>query len=453
MKNEVGDLFHCQVGLRQGSCISPKLAAAFLNQVSDLLREFSNDCPFSDNANWNHLFYADDLVLFFTDPERLQFVLNKFCSLVEELGLNVSVEKSFSIVFAKTRPRGMKPFFWKNEPLPDKKEALYLGCSIDSRGSFVSQMYRNSQKSNRAFSLILNFQKRFPTVSFSRFLSLYRTLVVPVLSYGCEIYVWEYGEKMNDIFVEHLRRYLSLPKRTSKMALLWYTNTYPVHASLWIQGYNFWCKMASLDPSRFEKTALQVSIELELPWAKSMFKIFQLISFEGDFRTWDHNDIKSQRSRFEKCVYSYFDSQFLVWSQDSSYRFLLKTCPYGIDRWYLQHGSFSERRTLSKLFLRVFNFESNTGVRHNYRPCERFCVFCIDNMHPTEIGDEEHNLISCPRHTAYRLDLISFLDINPEQIITALYDPHQIPVPLCTIARHLTKFASRSFTRLTDAFL
>ena len=447
MKNEFGRSFSCKVGLRQGSCISPKLATAFLDQVTDLLRRFEADTSF-DTVTTNHIFYADDLVMFFTDPNKLQSALDLFSSLVTKLGLNVSVEKSFSVVFSNTSTKGIKSFTWQNSPLPQHSEAVYLGCAIDSKVRFTAQICRNTKKANRAFAILLNFQKRFPSLSFERFLQLYKTLVSPCLCYASEMYAWDLGDKLNDVFVEHLRRYLSLPKSVSKNAIHWLTNTYPIHATLWIQAYRFWKKCSALNQHRFERSAMKMSFDLELPWVKSMLGVFGKIGFEGNFCLWTHSDIKSNETRFETLVYSYFEIQLETWKSSSSYRFLIGMFPVRHSIWFMQYANFSDRRILSKLFLRVYNFETITGVWHRIPLSERFCQHCIFTAHGPVLGDERHYLIECPKFEIAR----SSMGITSDQLLDALKDPSCIPVSIQATARFLSRFVVQSFARLNDPF-
>ena len=449
MKSECGDTFKCKVGLRQGSCLSPKLATAFLDQVTDMLKKHTKGILLGEKE-FNHLFYADDLVIFFTDWQLLQTALNEFCILVKKLGLNVSVEKSYTTVFAKRAPKGIKPLMWDSEPLPIQKECLYLGCEFSSTVRYTPQLVRCKTKADKAFSILFNFQKRIPTLRFDQFLTLYNTLVMPILSYASEIFSWEIGPKLNSIYVDHLKRYLAVPKCTSTMAVHWITGTYPIEKSLWIQAYRFWGKMMSLGDDRLEKIALQHSNQNHLGWHKHMYAVFSTIGFSGDFSTWDARCIKQNQNRFTTCLTKHFDEQYEKWISDCSYRFLRATFPKCVLPWFMNEGGFHDRRILCRLLLNGFKFESITGVRHSIPFHERFCHKCVTGGFGVEIGDEVHYMTKCPYHASFRTDLITCLGIYSETIPALLCNPYQYPVAPQAIVKHLARFVRRSFCHLSD---
>ena len=84
---------------------------------------------------------------------------------------------------------------------------------------------------------------------------------------------------------------------------------------------------------------------------------------------------------------------------------------------------------------------------------ERFCHYCVTNLKGVSIGDELHNLSSCPKFDRYRSELTNCLDITSEQIVSVLYNPYQVSVSLQATARQLARLMQRCFSRLPDQFL
>ena len=324
MKGKMGIPFKCKVGLRQGSKSSPRLATLFLDQLTDVLKNCKGGIQIFD-LEINHIFYADDLVLLFTNWEQAQHALNTLSLLCSNLGLVVSIEKSFSVHFRKAKKKGVKQLSWGTSPLVSLDSAKYLGCTIDSKVRFGEHFHGAKQKSNRAFSVLMNFQKRFTTLKFSEFLKLYNTLVYPTFAYASEVFVWSDGEKYEDIFTEHLRRYFGLPKSVSKKALLYMSGTLPVQAKMALTAYKFWARIMSLDEHRYEKMIFR-SMKCNRDkknWYSEMIDFFAKIGFSGDFEYWNHLFIRNNLTRFEKCISRYYRQQLHNWATNSSYRFLI----------------------------------------------------------------------------------------------------------------------------------
>ena len=446
MKGEYGHNFKCPVGLRQGSCLSPFLATAFLDKISDFLDEQYKGIRFGDEFV-THLFYADDFVMFFKSHNEAQVVLNSLAGFCKKIGLNVNAEKTFWTFFSNRKPRGIPNLVWEGKVLESFDEALYLGGPLKSNGSLDAILEKGTRKANRAFSLLLSFQKRFPEMSFSRFVQLYHSLVFPSLTYASEISCWSLAEKYNKVFVQHLRRYFGIPKSVSEMALLWMTGLRPLHVKLWKFGYKFWHKIASLDKSRLELKALLYTKTLlnGKTWFDRMTNCFSEIGFHGEFHEWTPDEILTNKPRFLENLEKHFLKRFTDWVSASSYTFLVNTHLNWVQIPFLDFADFENRRLLSRLFLRVFNFESTTGTRHNQPKSLRFCQYCVERC-SCIVGDEVHYLQNCPKFSLGRNIVCNTLRIDREDIVLRISHPHTSRD--CNIIARFCK----EFVRLPDPF-
>ena len=332
-------------------------------------------------------------------------------------------------------------------------DATYLGCFISDRVNFSGQVKRGTDKANRAFSSLFCFQKRYPLLPFSRFIQLYNTLVIPCLTYSFEVFGWELAEKFDDVYFDHLRRYFSVPKSTSKMALLWITGTYPPQKNCLKLCYKFWIKMASLPETRYEKQACSDMMKLPyLPWFSSMLKLFEKIEFVGNFASWTFREIKENFPKFEMCLKAYFDNQIQKWAECGTHACLTDCIPFGHQPWFLDSSTLNERRTVVKLFLRTFNFESTTGPRHKIPRPERFCQYCLGNHLDVCIGDEKHYFLDCPRFSDARKSVFDSLAVDNESAFLLFTNtPHHTTSPHFVV-RTVARFIRTSFSGLRDPF-
>ena len=450
MKGKLGRQFCCRVGLRQGSKSSPKLATLLLDEITNLLLSCKGGINLFETTI-NHIFYADDLVLLFERYEETNHALSKLKTLCESFGLNVSVEKSFSVYFTKKRDHTTKPFLWGNQVLPVEKSAKYLGCTLMHNLNFKHHVSLVEQKANSAFALVMNFQKRFPSLSFSSFVRLYNSLVLPVYTYSAEVFGWTEGDVINSIFTEHLRRYFGLPKRTGRNAILYLTGTLPIHTKVFKTGYTFWTNLAKMGESRFEKMIYRSMKQSVHPnWFREMCSVFRQIGFHGDFEYWNSKWIISQKNRFTSALESHFSSLVQTWVNESSYTLLHENLEaFGTPAHFLDTASFWDRRILSKFALKVYKFESVTGSWHSLVRKERFCQYCWKNYDRIALGDEVHYLEKCPRFTKNR----GKTALNASELTSTLFNK-RIGFQTTSSQYHtLAKFIHMSFDQLSDPFV
>ena len=452
MKGKLGSSFRCSVGLRQGSKSSPRLATLFLDQLTDSLVQCRGGID-TGGKRINHIFYADDLVLVFDDWNDTQFAIDVLDALCKKVGLSVSIEKSFSVHFCKSKKKGIKDFCWGSSTLRSLNSAKYLGCTLSNRVKFSEHLQSSHKKANRAFSILMNFQKRFPSLPFSDFLNMYYTLVYPSYAYSCEVFAWADADKLDDIFTDHLRRYLGLSKTTSKMAIHYITGTLPIQVKMYSSGYKFWSKVSKLGEDRLEKIAYRVSKNYtSTSWFKDMLEFFSKIGFDGDHIYWGPNLIKAEFPRFEETTTDFYRKKYLNWAKESSYRFLTTHFEFGQTTQLLDGTPFWNRRILSRFLLRGFNFESSLGGRHKRHPHDRYCRFCFNTRRLVIPGDDSHYLSGCPRFDENRQTLCTYLNISPENIELNLVQSVNSTSASTVFLNALAKFIRKSFCQLPDPY-
>ena len=133
------------------------------------------------------LLFADDVVLLAPSNHDLQLSLERFAAECEAAGMRISTSKSEAMVLSRKRVEC--PLQVGGEVLPQVEEFKYLGILFTSEG----RMEREIDRRIGAAAAVLRSLNRSVVVkrelSRKAKLSIYRSVYVPTLTYGHELWV------------------------------------------------------------------------------------------------------------------------------------------------------------------------------------------------------------------------------------------------------------------------
>jgi hypothetical protein len=179
------DLFPVHVGLRQGCPLSPVLFIIFMDRISR--RSQGPEGVRFGNLRISSLLFADDVVLLASSNQDLQRALGRFAAECEAAGMRISTSKSEAMVLH--RKKVASPLQVGGESLSQVEEFKYLGVMFTSEG----RMEREIDRRIGAASAVMRSLYRTVVVkrelSRGAKLSIYRSIYVPTLTYGHEIWV------------------------------------------------------------------------------------------------------------------------------------------------------------------------------------------------------------------------------------------------------------------------
>ncbi|KAI3377397.1 hypothetical protein L3Q82_008587, partial [Scortum barcoo] len=140
------------------------------------------------NHRISSLLFADDVVLLASSSQDLQHVLERFAAECEAAGMRISTSKSEAMVL--DRKRVVCPLRVSGEVLPQVEEFKYLGVLFTSEG----KMEREIDRRIGAASAVMRSVYRTVVVKKElsrkkRSSSIYRSIYVPTLTYGHELWV------------------------------------------------------------------------------------------------------------------------------------------------------------------------------------------------------------------------------------------------------------------------
>ena len=179
------DFFPVHVGLRQGCPLSPVLFIIFMDRISRR-SQGPEGVRFGDHTI-SSLLFADDVVVLAPSHQDLQHALGRFAAECEAAGMKISTSKSEAMVLSRKRVACSLQV--GGEILPQVEEFKYLGVLFTSEG----RMEREIDRRIGAASAVMRSMYRSVVVkkelSRKAKLSIYRSIYVPTLTYGHELWV------------------------------------------------------------------------------------------------------------------------------------------------------------------------------------------------------------------------------------------------------------------------
>ena len=181
--------FNCDLGVRQGECLSPFLFAIYLNDLED---EFYLKGSTGVDIGMLKLFillYADDIIIFANTAEDLQTnleILAEYCNR-NRLVVNTGKTKIMILRCAGILPRDMK-FYYNNCELAIVNKFSYLGIVFTTGGSFSVCQETLAGQGMKAIFKLNRLLYNFTDITPKHRIELFDKLVTPILNYGCEVW-------------------------------------------------------------------------------------------------------------------------------------------------------------------------------------------------------------------------------------------------------------------------
>ena len=185
LNRKLTDKINSNIGVKQGCIMSPTLFNIYL---SDICSIFDNSCQpvTAYDIQINCLLYADDMVLLSESQSGLQMCLNKLNSYCQKWKLTVNTEKTKIMIFNKGgRIIKKSNFLYNNSPLEIVKNYKYLGLVFDCSGNFNQAIHNLNEKGKKALYVLI---QKVPYSNVPINIKLFNTMVLPILTYGCEIW-------------------------------------------------------------------------------------------------------------------------------------------------------------------------------------------------------------------------------------------------------------------------
>uniref|UniRef100_A0A8C6NUV0 Reverse transcriptase domain-containing protein n=1 Tax=Nothobranchius furzeri TaxID=105023 RepID=A0A8C6NUV0_NOTFU len=177
--------FPVRVGLRQGCPLSPILFITFMDRTSRRSQGVEDIC--FGGLRIRSLLFADDVVLLASSERDLQLSLERFAAECEAAGMRISSSKSETTVLIQKRVECLLRV--RDEVLPQVEEFKYLGVLFTSEGKLVHEIDRRIGAASAVMRALYRSVVMKRELSQEVKFSIYRSIYVPTLTYGHELWV------------------------------------------------------------------------------------------------------------------------------------------------------------------------------------------------------------------------------------------------------------------------
>ena len=357
------------------------------------------------------MLYADDTALLADSPLGLQRCLDgmfEYCKLWQ---LQVNVEKTKITVFESQKSAAQDAVFRYNgdilEVVPKFK---YLGIILSFNGSLKPCIEYLCEQGWKAIFAILR-KSRNIGLSVSSQIDLFHKLVVPVITYGCELWGYENLDAVDKLHLKFLRFVLRLKANTTVAMILGETGEVPISMYIQARMCKYFCKLTVDNHATLASKMFSLVFHMhnnsfyKVKWLKKVKGLFDSLGYLFIF-----NNCKSFNPKFMyELIFSGLKNNFILKWKESLISH--SKC----DLYSLFKVNFVQEKYLSvlppvlaislcryrccnhKLEVESLRFTRPKIERHN-----RKCRKCDLN----EIGNEIHHLLVCPAFEDLRIRYI-----------------------------------------------
>ena len=175
-KVQDGKWFKVGCGVRQGSALSPLLFIIYMDRVvKDIAAE-----------GIETLSYADDVALVAEAEELLQNCVTEWCRVLEKYGMKMNTTKSEVMVLSKVKRECN--IVAGEQKLKEVNTFKYLGVNFNDTGIMEKELDARLAKYSKNVGLLYPLLKERDIPEKVK-VTIYKTVLRPILTYGCEAWV------------------------------------------------------------------------------------------------------------------------------------------------------------------------------------------------------------------------------------------------------------------------
>ena len=289
--NTLSESFSCNIGVRQGGCLSPFLFAMYVNDLEQELDDKGVNGIDIGIVKLLLLLYADDIVLFAKTAEELQKSLDILEEYCDRWKLTVNKSKTKTVIFRKggRLPANLQ-FNYKGSKIDIVNKFCYLGIVFTSRGSsFETQKTLSGQALKTIFTLN-KYLHSFTALKPSHILDLFDKLISPILNYGSEDWGFHKAKSIETVHMQFCKRMLGIKQSTQNDFVHGELGRVDYQSLRYINIVKFWLKIVHADQRKNIKCIYNMMLtDIELRPNKqnwtSMIK--HLLSRLGFLEVWN----------------------------------------------------------------------------------------------------------------------------------------------------------------------
>lgn len=396
--------FNCNIGIRQGENLSSLLFSIFLNDLESYLNE--NDCDYIFVRDHTHmhvffklfiLLYADDTVLLATSISKFRKIMKEYENYCALWNVEINFSKSKIMIFGTQRKNVQ--FHMNNIELEIVKEYHYLGITFTKNRRLIQTIKENTAKGKRAmFAIITRAKNEGLTISCQ--IHLFKTIVLPILLYGCEVWGFEDVGILEKVQIYFCRHILKLNKTTQKNILLYETGLIPINILVKCRVVKNWVKIMTGKTTKYVRKMVEcllvyyLNTEHKSNWIHFIDKTLT----ENGMRNFFLNPYSYRHDEFTLRLEDQFHQEVNNQLNNSNRTLFYRAikAKFGFEE-ILDEIKPPLVYYLMKFKVGNHKLPVETGRWDQTPHNERYCHHCIE-----DIGDEFHYVFLCPLFSQLR---------------------------------------------------
>ena len=392
--------FMSECGVRQGENLSPILFSIYLNDLqAHMQSNGSVGIELGDPLNetiWLKLLlllYADDTIIVSDSPVDFQNSLNLFNDYCNEWKLKVNMSKTKVIIFGA---RNTSNFLFKlgEENIEITDRYHYLGVTFSSNGSFLNARKHVVQQATKAMYLLFN-KSCNADLPIDLTIKLFDHTVLPILTYGSEIFGFENIDIIEKVHNNFLRRITKARKSTPMYMIYGELGRFPLSINIYSRMIAFWNRLLI---GKEQKLSFQIYKYMlnqnnsEYKWVK---KIKDILNSVGRTDLWLNQHEITQKNihmKIKQCLIDQYKQSWNAQLTQSNKGLIYKSFKTALEfEPYFNLLPLEQSLLLFKFRSSNFKLPVETGRWDGTLFQERICNLCTRD----EIGSERHYLLSC----------------------------------------------------------
>ena len=403
--SKLTNYFDCMNGVRQGCAISPILFCFFLNDLNDFVTIDSHGIDLSI-CKLFLLLFADDLVMFADSKVELQRLINNLAKYCKTFKLKINMSKTNIIVFRNGGYlRSYEKWYFEGIPIKVVTYYKYLGLVLSSRLSWNACPKTLAEQASKALFAVKSNLAQFGMLSVDMLFKIFDTKILPILTYGAEIWSSHRGSDVEKVHHDFCKYVLKVSKLTPNVLVRGELGRYTIDTIRTEILIKYWLKLLQMPNERLPKICYNLQCKwLEAKprtncWAKDVKDTLLAQGFGyawynqgvGNIALFLRNFKERNRDIDISCLFNDIHNMDRL----RTYK-ILKT-NFGCERYLKEISISSYKQVLVKFRGGLLDLRANSGRFENISLEYRTCNLC--NM---EVETEYHFLFICSHYHSLR---------------------------------------------------
>ena len=225
------------------------------------------------------LLYADDTVILAETENELQDTLTALEEYCKLWSLTVNLDKTKIIIFSRGLIRKHRNFTYAGEIIEVVREYIYLGVTLSYNNSFNNAINRQVTLARKAhYSFISKVNKLNLPLDIQ--LKLFDKLIVPILTYGCEVWGISNLSKIELFHRKFIKSASKVSKYTANSIIYGETGRNKISNIIYERMIKYWLKVKQGNSTKLSVILFRLMRELydkdilKSKWCAKIHEIF-----------------------------------------------------------------------------------------------------------------------------------------------------------------------------------